>query len=93
VIIWSGYGYLVAVFVFAVSLLMEIAVESATGDDGFYQREAWPFALAMATASVLCLVVGLKLNSIGARRLIDPETNEEVFLPSGDHSLLFLKLH
>ena len=92
-IIWSGHGYLVAVFVFGVSLLMELGVESATGDDGFYQREAWPFALALAIAGVLCLLVGRKLNAIGARRLIAPETNEEVLIHAGNHTLFFLKMH
>ena len=92
-IIWSGHGYLVAVFVFGASFLMELATESAFNDDNFYQRESWPMALALTIAGVLCFLIGLKLNSAGERRLVDPETNEEVVVTAGSHSLFFLKMH
>ena len=92
-IVWSGHGYLVAVFVFGASLLMELGTESAFRDDTFYQREAWPFALALIIAGVLSFLIGVKLNSAGERRLVDPETNEEVVVSSANHSLFFLKMH
>ncbi len=91
-IIWSGHGYLVAVFVFGASFLMELATESAFKDDNFYQREAWPLALALAIAGVLCFLIGIKLNTGGDRRLIDPETNEEFVVATENHSLFFLKM-
>ena len=92
-IIWSGHGYLVAVFVFGASLLMELATESAFNDDNFYQREAWPLALALVIAGVLSFMIGRNLNSAGERRLVDPETNEEVVVATGNHSLFFLRMH
>jgi hypothetical protein len=60
-IIWAGHGYLVAVFVFVASLLMELASESVTHDSEYYQREGLPLAGALAIAAVLSLVVGLAL--------------------------------
>ena len=57
-IIWKGHGYLVAVFTFVASLLMELASESVTGDDGYYQREGLPLAGALTIAAVLSAVVG-----------------------------------
>ena len=92
-IVWSGHGYLVAVFVFVASLLMELGTESVFNDDNYYQREAWPLALALVTAGILSFLIGVKLNSAGERRLVDPETNEEVVVASGNHSLFFLKMH
>ena len=92
-IIWSGHGYLVAVFVFGASLLMELATESAFNDDNFYQREAWPLALALVIAGVLSFLVGLALNSSGERRLVDPTTNEEVVVQAEQHTLFFMKMH
>ena len=70
-IIWSGHGYLVAVFVFGISLLMELSTESVFNDDDFYQREAWPFPLAMVIAAALCFLVGSWLKGADERRLID----------------------
>jgi hypothetical protein len=92
-IIWSGHGYLVAIFVFGASLLMEFGTEAAFNDKNFYQREAWPLALALIIAGALSFFIGLKLNSSGQRRLLDPETNEEVVVATGNHSLFFLKMH
>jgi hypothetical protein len=37
--------------------------------------------------------VGSKLNAAGNRRLFDPETNEEVTVPTRNHSLFFMKMH
>ena len=40
-IIWSGHGYLVAVFVFGASFLMEYTTEAVFKDENFYQREVY----------------------------------------------------
>ena len=67
-LIWSGRGYLVPVFVFCISLFMEIVTESTFQDDGFYQREAWPLALALTLAGFLCIVFGQAMRDRGGRR-------------------------
>ena len=61
-IIWKGWGFLVAVFVFGASLAMELITESMMKDDTFYQREAWPLALAFVVAGVVTWFVGSALN-------------------------------
>jgi hypothetical protein len=53
VIIWSGYGFLVAVIVFGSSLLMELLTEKWTGDDNFYQNSAWALPVALVIAGLL----------------------------------------
>jgi hypothetical protein len=57
VIIWSGWGFLVAVIVFGASLATELVTE-AVGDDRFYQTQAWPLALALILSGVTIWTVG-----------------------------------
>ncbi|MEX0641935.1 MAG: hypothetical protein WD468_04500 [Pirellulales bacterium] len=52
-IIWSGYGYLVAVIVFGTSLLMEVLTERWTGDDNFYQTSTWALPAALVIAGMV----------------------------------------
>ncbi|HEX7186242.1 MAG TPA: hypothetical protein VF756_30735 [Thermoanaerobaculia bacterium] len=66
-IIWSEWGFLVAVIVFVSSLLMEIAVESRFNDDSYYQTQAWPLALALVIAGAICWFWGKGLNQAGSR--------------------------
>jgi drug/metabolite transporter (DMT)-like permease len=66
-IIWSGWGFLVAVFTFGASLAMELLTETMTGDSDFYQREPWPLALALVLAGALTWVVGKTLNDRATR--------------------------
>ena len=58
-VIWSGHGYLVAVAVFGMSLLMELATERAFHDDNYYQREWWPLFTALALAA--CISCDMRL--------------------------------
>jgi hypothetical protein len=92
-IVWSGHGYLVAVFVFGISLLMELGTESAFNDENYYQTATWPFPLALAMAGAVCLVAGLCLATVNERRLIDPETNEEVVISANNHTFFFITIH
>jgi len=92
-IIWTGYGFLVAVFVFLSALMMEYVTESVFKDDQFYQQTTWPMALALGIAGLFCFFVGLALNVSGERRLIDPDTGEDVIIETGHHSLFFVKMH
>lgn len=56
-IVWSGHGYLVVVIVFVSSLLMEMATENSTGNDEFYQQNAYalPAALLIAAGLIFAL--------------------------------------
>ncbi len=55
-IIWSGHGYVVAIIVFACSLITELVTESAAGNDQFYQSSSWALPLALAVAGGLTWV-------------------------------------
>ena len=62
-IIWSGFGFLVAVIVFGCSLLMELITESFMKDDQFYQKSAWAFPLALILAGGLTFACDTMLRS------------------------------
>jgi hypothetical protein len=93
IISWHGHGYLVAIFTFASSLGMELATETITGDDGYYQEKAWPFLIAMTFAGVLSYIVGRSLNGrVVGRTLIDAETGKSVSIPGPVHSFFFIRM-
>jgi hypothetical protein len=87
-LIWRGWGFLVAVFAFGASLAMELITESITRDDDFYQREAWPLAVAFVVAGVVTWLVGQKLN---ARTAID-ETKGQIPPIGGSHTFFFVPM-
>ena len=91
-IIWTGRGYLVAVIVFLLSLGTEWGVESALGDDTYYQRHAWPLALALFTSGVISWLLGNQFNSEKGRVVIDKETGQEMVIDGPDHTLFFIKM-
>jgi hypothetical protein len=92
VIIWSGWGFLVAVIVFGASLTMEIVTEAVVGDDRFYQVQAWPFALALALSGVIIWIVGKYLQARGARVVIDKATGQELTIGGRDR-FFFIPMH
>jgi hypothetical protein len=90
-IIWKGWGFLVAVFAFGASLAMELLTESITGDSDFYQKEAWPLALALVVAGVVIWFVGKALHARGARTVIDKATGRELTI-GGSHTFFFVPM-
>lgn len=61
-IIWSGWGFLVFLIVFAVSVLAEVLVESSLRDESYYQSHGWPLAVALICSAVVTWYVGSFLN-------------------------------
>jgi hypothetical protein len=91
-IIWSGWGFLVAVIVFGASLAVELVTEALVGDDRFYQVHAWPLALALALSGVIIWGVGKYLHARGARVVIDKATGQELTI-GGQHRFFFIPMH
>lgn len=55
-IIWSGHGYLVAVFVILAPLLVQLTSENITGDKQFYQQSPYTIPGALLLAATLIFV-------------------------------------
>jgi hypothetical protein len=91
VIIWKGWGFLVAVIGFGCLLLSELAVEAVLGDSDYYQAHGWPKFAAFAVAAALVWFVSKRLNARPAKVLLDPETGRQVILKPS-HSLFFVRM-
>jgi hypothetical protein len=92
-IIWSGWGFLVAVIVFAASLLAEFSVESSFHDDTYYQSQGWPLAMALACSAIVTWWLGSYLNRQPGRTVIDKQTGrEEILGGMNRHRLFFIPM-
>jgi hypothetical protein len=91
-IIWSGWGFLVAIIAFGASLAMELGTEALVGDDRYYQVQAWPLALALALSGAIVWTVGKYLQARGARVVIDKATGQELTI-GGQHRFFFIPMH
>jgi hypothetical protein len=90
-IVFKGHGYLVPVFYVAALILTQLVVDYILGE-GFYTATAWPKYVGIGLGGLLCWVVGRSLNSGAGRRLVDPETGEEVVLEAPRHDFIFVKV-
>ncbi len=90
-IIWNGWGVLGLIVGFASMLLMQIGVNTAMQDGQYYQSTGWPKCAAFVIAAIIVWPLGRAFNRKRIdRRLVDPETGEDVVLKSGGgHSLFF----
>lgn len=90
-IVWSGLGFLVAVFVFGTALLCNLVFDAAWGD-GYYSSHKWTVGFALLIAAVLSWVFGNLLHERTARTVIDKETGEEFVLEGMTNSLFFIPM-
>lgn len=91
-IIWSGLGFLVFVFAFGCSLVMNLLINGLFQDESYYSTHSWPLSLALMMAGLLTWLVGSRLNRRQAKVMIEKETGREVtILPN--HTLFFIKMH
>jgi len=90
-IIWSGKGFLVAVFTFGFSLVANLVTNSVTGGGAYWDAHKWPFAVSLFVSAVPSWVVGRSIQNRNARVLVDPKTGEEVVLRES-HTLFFVPM-
>lgn len=87
-VIWEGHGYLAALIPIIIFFLYLVIETVFTGSEDL---SSLGVIFCLALSSYLLWIIGKRLNRNNNRRLIDPETNEEVILKS-NHSLFFIKL-
>jgi hypothetical protein len=88
-IIWTGWGFLVALIVFACALVTNLIADSRTGGDAYWNAHKWPMGVALLVAAILCWFIGLAFHDRKPRVLIDAETGKEVVFRKS-HSLFFI---
>ena len=57
-IIWSGKGFLVAVFVFGCSLIANLITNNLSGGDLYWEQYRWPLGASLLASASLCWMVG-----------------------------------
>jgi hypothetical protein len=92
-IIWSGKGFLVAVFVFGCSLIANLITNNVSGGELYWEQHRWPFGASLLVSAMLTWFVGDAWRRKQERVLIDRETGQEVRINEGDHSLFFVPMH
>ena len=90
-IIWKGWGFIVFINTFLLSLAGEIISESITKDDNFYQSNSIPITIVFMLSGVINGFLGKWLNSRNAKTHIDKETNQEITIKN-KHSLFFIPM-
>jgi hypothetical protein len=91
-IIWSGLGFLVAVFTFAACLLMQLALDKRFGE-GYYSTHPWAIGVALVIGGLISAVVGLLLKLANDQDALDtPSADPAAYRPSR-HSIFFVPMH
>ena len=86
----TGLGWLVPIVVFGTYVATAFTVDAIHGE-GFYAANAWPQYTVTFLSALFLAALGVYLNRINRRDLIDEETGEIVG-KAPLHSLLFIPI-
>ena len=90
-IIWSGWGFLVAIILFINSIIGEMLCRSITKNMEYYQQNSWPMTIVFILTGVICWYLGKYLNRPSDKVYINKQTGKEVRL-SKRNSFFFIKM-
>lgn len=82
-LIWSGYGILVAPIAFISFIASIILTMAFSSDPDYIKNNPWPGGVGLVIAGVACWYLGGWLRTRHNRTLVDPKTGEEVTLRPG----------
>jgi hypothetical protein len=91
-IIWSGFGFLVVVIVFAFSLALNFAFNAWWGPS-YYDTHKWPVAISLFLSAIVCWFLGTALRKRKSRVVVDKATGKEFTLSRSNHRLFFIPMH
>lgn len=80
------------VFVFAFSLIGQLASNYLSGNASYWEQNRWISGLALLVAATTSWYVGRLFATSKGRVVIDKETGQEVTLRR-NHSSFFIKMH
>ncbi|QDU31263.1 hypothetical protein ETAA8_64160 [Anatilimnocola aggregata] len=91
-IIWTGWGFLVAIITFGTCLIAQYVVDAKLGA-GYYSAHPWVVGLALVIGGIASSLVGFMLKARGDRQVIDSITGEEFTIDNSHHSFFFVPMH
>lgn len=91
-VIWSGFGFLVAVITFAFALLFNFLLDSQFGE-GYYSSHPWAVGTALIFGGIVSSGVGFVLKGRSDRYVRDEETGERLIVNNSSHSFFFVPMH
>lgn len=90
-IIWKGWGFLVAVIAFACLLASEFLTERYFADDRYYQQHGWPKLAGFFLAGAIVWILSMLWKDKPGRVMVDKQTGAEIVLKKSD-SLFFIPI-
>lgn len=90
-IVWQGWGVLVAVVAGGAMVLAQLAGDAALGPGGYARNSGWLAPLALLVAAAVVWPLGRRLNGGEGRVMVDEETGQRVALRR-THTLFFLRM-
>ena len=90
-LIWSGYGILVAPIVIACILLSAMLTGQFSSTPDYFKLHGWPMGAGVITSAVVCWFLGRRLHASGSQTLIDPKIGNPVVLRRS-HTLFFIPM-
>lgn len=90
-VVWSGFGILVSVIPALTLAAMQLATDALFGAAAYWQHSQWLFSLGLLLSAAAVWLLGRRLNTRGARLLLDPATGEQVTLRPR-HSFFFIRM-
>jgi hypothetical protein len=91
VIIWSGFGFLVAVFTFAFSLAANVITNFVTGSGAYWDAHKWPLAVSLFLSAAACWLLGRFFHNRKTHILTDPQTGKQVLFRKS-HTFFFIPM-
>jgi hypothetical protein len=82
-LIWSGYGILVAPIAFISVIAAMIVTAAFASEPDYIRNHAWPGGVGLIIAGVACWYLGGWLRNRRNRTLVDPKTGEQLTLRPG----------
>ena len=82
-LIWSGYGILVAPIVFISVVVSCVFTAAFVSETDYIKNNPWPAGVGLIIAGVACWYLGAWLRNRHNRTLVDPKTGEQVTLRPG----------
>lgn len=89
-IIWTGFGFLIALIAFASLLIVSSGMDYIMNDPTYYTSHAWTQTMAMIIAALFSWGFAHLVSKGKQRKLQDQDTGEEIILKSS-HSLFFIE--